>query len=344
MNCKDIEQLLQAYHDGELDPTQRREVESHLAECPHCQAKLAELSALDGLLIDGEAGKIPDPGKHYWHSFSDRITRKLIHGQTPIIRTHRVRSLKFKLIPILSGAVAVFLVVVISIPLLKKAPTKFTEEEVAKLTAPPKKSNVRFQKINENELLETEIDDLNLSLDESAGGLLAGDIKEEVFMAPAPSEGTGAADIAASTGARKKDDAPIIAEQETAAEVASNRSVGETKTRDERAKPSTAKVAETPSGYADSEDKTLAGGTAAKETEETWGFDRQFKTKTDQTGILRVEIDSTGQLAKVTVYRSSGDTSADSIALKNYRKQWEGKIFRERQRALYVPFSQDTND
>jgi hypothetical protein len=344
MNCKDIEQLLQAYHDGELDATQRREVESHLAECPHCQAKLAELSALDGLLIDGEAEKIPDPGKHYWHSFSGRITRKLIHGQTPIIRTHRVRSLKFKLIPILSGAVAVFLVVVISIPLLKKAPAKFTQEEVAKLTAPPTKSNVRFQRTNGDELLDAEMDDLDLSLDESTDGFLAGDIKEGALMAPTPSKGTGAADIATSTGAVEKDDASIIAEQETAAEVVSNRSVGGAKTRDERTKPSTAKVAESPSGYADSEDKTLAGGAAAKEAEETWGFDRQFKTETDQTGILRVEIDSTGQLAKVTVYRSSGDARADSIALKNYQKQWEGKIFRERQRALYVPFNQDANN
>lgn len=40
-NCKQFEPLLDAFHDSELEPASAKEVESHLAICPSCQAKLA---------------------------------------------------------------------------------------------------------------------------------------------------------------------------------------------------------------------------------------------------------------------------------------------------------------
>ena len=42
MNCRDLEELLSAYTDGELRRTQREFVEEHLAGCSHCQATLAD--------------------------------------------------------------------------------------------------------------------------------------------------------------------------------------------------------------------------------------------------------------------------------------------------------------
>jgi anti-sigma factor RsiW len=44
------EQLLGAYHDGELNPTDRARVEQHLAQCPTCSAELARLRQASQLL------------------------------------------------------------------------------------------------------------------------------------------------------------------------------------------------------------------------------------------------------------------------------------------------------
>ena len=44
------EQLLSAYHDGELTLTDRARVEQHLTECPTCSAELARLRKASQLL------------------------------------------------------------------------------------------------------------------------------------------------------------------------------------------------------------------------------------------------------------------------------------------------------
>lgn len=47
---KHVSLWLQAYHDGELHGRKLEKVETHLAECPACQAELAELASLSALL------------------------------------------------------------------------------------------------------------------------------------------------------------------------------------------------------------------------------------------------------------------------------------------------------
>ena len=42
MNCRDLEELLSAYADGELPRTQREFIEEHLAVCVDCRETLAE--------------------------------------------------------------------------------------------------------------------------------------------------------------------------------------------------------------------------------------------------------------------------------------------------------------
>lgn len=39
-NCKDMRELLSAYHDAELDAGEHRRVEEHLGTCSHCRAEL----------------------------------------------------------------------------------------------------------------------------------------------------------------------------------------------------------------------------------------------------------------------------------------------------------------
>lgn len=61
MNCKRIRPLLSVYHDGELDPAQRTEIEAHLAACPECARTLDGYSSL-GQDIRGLPGVRPPAG------------------------------------------------------------------------------------------------------------------------------------------------------------------------------------------------------------------------------------------------------------------------------------------
>ncbi|MGD2174591.1 MAG: zf-HC2 domain-containing protein [Candidatus Brocadiaceae bacterium] len=51
---------LMAYHDGELTPERRRELEEHLKDCPACAAELEELRTLSGVLGEAEAPTMPE--------------------------------------------------------------------------------------------------------------------------------------------------------------------------------------------------------------------------------------------------------------------------------------------
>ena len=50
MNCQQIEKLIHAYHDGELDIGATVRVDEHLADCPRCAALLRNLSSLSAVL------------------------------------------------------------------------------------------------------------------------------------------------------------------------------------------------------------------------------------------------------------------------------------------------------
>ncbi|MBD3285225.1 hypothetical protein GF359_02385, partial [candidate division WOR-3 bacterium] len=132
MNCREIEKLLQLYHDGELSAEETRLVERHLSKCPDCRAALAKLSALDALIKDGKAEKVPDPGKHYWQSFSHRVIRRLSAHRPSLRRpTSRTKLFRFGLIPYLSAGAAIVLALVVSFTMLKEVPAGFTEEDVS---------------------------------------------------------------------------------------------------------------------------------------------------------------------------------------------------------------------
>ena len=43
---------LDAYHDGELSPAERSDVEAHLRDCPSCAAELAAMQGISGAFAD----------------------------------------------------------------------------------------------------------------------------------------------------------------------------------------------------------------------------------------------------------------------------------------------------
>jgi anti-sigma factor RsiW len=50
MNCSQIQKLLDAHHDGELDAANTLQIDEHLADCPSCFATSRRLSMLTGAL------------------------------------------------------------------------------------------------------------------------------------------------------------------------------------------------------------------------------------------------------------------------------------------------------
>ena len=52
MNCQQVQKLIHAYHDGELDVANTLQVDEHLADCTACFNTARQLSALSGALKD----------------------------------------------------------------------------------------------------------------------------------------------------------------------------------------------------------------------------------------------------------------------------------------------------
>jgi hypothetical protein len=80
MNCKDLEELLSAYADGELPRTQKEFLEEHMAGCADCRETLAEFTAAGRLLSSlGAITKTPDIREATIRKIK---ANELLHGNT----------------------------------------------------------------------------------------------------------------------------------------------------------------------------------------------------------------------------------------------------------------------
>jgi len=70
MSC-DREQLLQAYHDGELDVPARASVETHVAQCDSCRRSLTELRSISGLMSNFSFPLLPAGAVMRFHAAWD---------------------------------------------------------------------------------------------------------------------------------------------------------------------------------------------------------------------------------------------------------------------------------
>jgi hypothetical protein len=75
--CNDlnIKELLPAYAEQTLDPTDTKRVEEHLATCEDCRS---ETSLLRIMLAD----VVPDPGETFWATMPDRVYRAVQEQKT----------------------------------------------------------------------------------------------------------------------------------------------------------------------------------------------------------------------------------------------------------------------
>lgn len=72
--CEQIEPMLSAYLDGELDADERAAVERHVADCPACAAELRELRGVVGVADELAAPSVDDA---VWDAFLGNVYNRL---------------------------------------------------------------------------------------------------------------------------------------------------------------------------------------------------------------------------------------------------------------------------
>ncbi len=333
MKCKDVEKLLTLYHDGELSPKERSTFERHLAKCPACRAKLEKLKALDELVRDGEAERVPDPGHHYWSSFALRVTKRLQKPHTHLIRRPRPKLFSWRLLPYLSAGVAVVIAIVIVFPLLKQSPTKFKGEEGVKIES--QASDLYLEReagestvapsspaARDHELAISRTD----AGAKESGRMMFQELDETADLSAKTSGHTPVGLGRASSEEAEGLEAPTVTE-----EIGTSSRQGARSTAAEKsALPSSAeRVPQEGTGavfYVGDEDRTPGSAVSADYA-------------VAMTGTLKVAIDSLGRLADVGIESSSGNARFDSLAIARYKAENKNKTFRQRKAILYVPFT-----
>lgn len=81
MTCEN-QALLEAYHDGELDPARRAEVEAHLGACEACRTALAGLAGLSAALRSAPLPEAPadleDFAVEAWEAWRERAAERSV--------------------------------------------------------------------------------------------------------------------------------------------------------------------------------------------------------------------------------------------------------------------------
>ena len=104
MNCKKVRKNLVAYLDNELANDVRETVETHLLDCPHCQAELSILKNTWSLMDEYVITETPD--------FEQQLQGRLRTARTQIIKREDVRQHRRSFpywIPLATAAVAVLI-------------------------------------------------------------------------------------------------------------------------------------------------------------------------------------------------------------------------------------------
>lgn len=90
MNCEQMNELLSAWLDGELSPTEEQQMQAHLEQCAQCRALFEQLQALHTSCSDMEELSAPD-------GFAQRVMERVADEPkakvVPLFRRPPVRSL-----------------------------------------------------------------------------------------------------------------------------------------------------------------------------------------------------------------------------------------------------------
>jgi anti-sigma factor RsiW len=105
MHCENVQQRLNRFAAGDLPVADRHAVQAHLAECAACRAKLAELDALAGALVDTPTPPIPS-------GFASRVMAAARQRQEaqPVAVWNLMRWWRLTSVPMHAAAAAVLII------------------------------------------------------------------------------------------------------------------------------------------------------------------------------------------------------------------------------------------
>ena len=149
MSHRKLQELLGAYHDGELRGGKRDRVEKHLKSCPECRRDLEFLRALDA--VPRTSPSVPQEAE-YWASFSGRVRARIARRQAGaptsqvlevrvfkdvFFKPDKNRRLRAAIFPMSLAAHAIIIALLIMIPLMKTGELPKVEVYSAFLAPPP---------------------------------------------------------------------------------------------------------------------------------------------------------------------------------------------------------------
>jgi len=123
--CRDVQDQLVEYIEGELDKTRQALLARHLETCADCQQELKAIERLRAALAREQA---PEPGAAFWENFPDRVWRAYQSEQnTPRQRGTWLQSLLERLRlalvpPVLIPAVALSLIIGLTLFFVLESP------------------------------------------------------------------------------------------------------------------------------------------------------------------------------------------------------------------------------
>jgi anti-sigma factor RsiW len=133
MTCRDSELLLQNEHDGALAPEQRARWEEHLAACPACRRRRAELAqAINALRAEISAVPLPDVDTE-WRALRAKLHPTTGGGRAPAQKRRQLAPLIWLSTP-LAAAAAVALALLVTRP--APQPQQTVAQSATRLAAP----------------------------------------------------------------------------------------------------------------------------------------------------------------------------------------------------------------
>lgn len=77
MTCQDYKDFMMGYLDNELDETQKRAFEAHLAACPDCSKEIEEFTKLKQITDDVS---LVEPEDRLWQQYWGRLYNRIERG------------------------------------------------------------------------------------------------------------------------------------------------------------------------------------------------------------------------------------------------------------------------
>ena len=181
-NCKQIEKLLSAYADGELNEQQKALVAQHVAHCPHCAALLDEYLTLHAAIADC-AVQAPE-------GFTERVMQAVKREQAAPAKPQGRGVRLGRIAPFVGvGVAAVLCISVVSTSLVKYviknlSDNDYVSDQVTDATGGQAPSDPWYDESSEAPVPEESMEDATLPATDVECGSLADTNEETVPESP----------------------------------------------------------------------------------------------------------------------------------------------------------------